>query len=346
MKKQFSIILVFLLIAALLTGCSAKTKKADSYDSGYYYAEPAEYAMADSAAGSGYGRTYVMTEAAEEEAAPAPNAKGAKAEAGTQPTGRKIIRNADLSLQTREYDTFMADLEGRIAACGGYIESSYTSGNSYSSRKTLRSAELVVRIPSDRLDGFLDGVCTIGNVLYKNVYSSDVTASYVDTEARLSALRTERDTLMELLGRAEKMEDVIVIYDRISEVTYEIESYESRLRTYDDQISYSTVSVSVKEVEREKVVEKEGTWEEIGRRIRENLEDIGSGLREFFIWFVSSLPRLVIWVLVCLAVYLIVRAIVRKRRRKKAEKKDKPAPKAPAKPAEKADKPEKTAENP
>ena len=75
--------------------------------------------------------------------------------------------------------------------------------------------------------------------------------NYVDTETHLAALRTEQESLMRILADAETVEDLIAVQSRLSEVRYEIESYESVLRTYDDQIAMSTVTLRVQEVERE-----------------------------------------------------------------------------------------------
>lgn len=326
MRKSFKKILPFLLILALLAGCSARSPKAER--NGYAAVKqktsssvPAEYGLAAGAADMGYDMYYETAEEAAVNGVEAPAAAPEPGAISAFPANRKIIRNADLSLQTREYDTFITELESRITSNGGYIESSYANGNSYSSRRNLRSVNLTARIPAEKLDSFLNGVCAMGNVLNKSVYSNDVTASYVDTEARLKALRTERDTLMGLLEKAEKTEDVIAIYERISEVTYEIESYESRMRTFDDQIAYSTVHLFVEEVERETVVVEETAWQEIARRLGENLQDIGEGCREFFVAFVSVLPSLVLAALIILVLFIIVRAIVRKSRKKAEQKK-------------------------
>ena len=138
-----------------------------------------------------------------------------------------------------------------------------------------------------------------GNVTYRNIYTDDVTLSYVDTESHLKALRTEQETLLGLLEKAETVENIIAIQSRLSEVRYEIESYESRLRTYDDQIDYSTVYLNVSEVERETQVKEETPGEEISRRLSQNWEDLKEDVKRFGINFVSDLPYILVWV-VCL----------------------------------------------
>jgi flagellar hook-basal body complex protein FliE len=170
----------------------------------------------------------------------------------------------------------MENLNRSILTVGGYVEASSISGNSYN-RNRMRSADITARIPAEQLDAFCDQVSDLGNVTYKNLYTRDVTLTYVDLESHVKALRTEQQTLMDLLAKAEKVEDIILIQNRLSDVLYEIESYESTLRTFDDQITYSSVHLSIQEVARETTVEKETAAQEIARRFKENWEDVKEG---------------------------------------------------------------------
>ena len=136
---------------------------------------------------------------------------------------------------------------------------------------------------------------------------------------------TEQERLIELLEKAESMEDIITIESRLSEVRYELQSYESTLRTYDNKVNYSTVSVDIREVERITKVEKERTFfEEIQYRLENNFYDIGQSLRSFAIWFISSLPYLLIWAVVIFLAVRLVRKIFWKKPffRKRKNKQD------------------------
>ena len=68
-----------------------------------------------------------------------------------------------------------------------------------------------------------------------------MTLQYVDTESRLYRVRTEQESLLRLMEQAEQLEDVIAVQGRLTEVNYEIQSYESRLRAMDNQVTYSTL---------------------------------------------------------------------------------------------------------
>lgn len=336
MKKIFiAIIAAALILALALTGCSGKSSyEAQTADAAYNMdytipaaapAEPEAYAYDD------YYEEPMAFEAT-----------GSAAEVGTNVIGnapnRKIIKNADLSMETLTFEDFLKELDAHILACGGYIEASSVNGNT-GNKKRLRIAEYTVRVPAQNLERFLELVGEKSNVTHKHIYTNDVTMSYMDIESRLTALRTEYDQLLKLLEKAELIEDIITLQERLSEVNYRIESYESQKRSYDDLITYSTVNIYLSEVERETPVVEETPSEEIARRFAESLSDVGEGLSEFGIGFVSNLPEILLWVTILAIPGGIVVLIItgKKRRATRAQKK---AQKKAAKLAQKESSPE------
>ena len=226
---------------------------------------------------------------------------------GVESSEQKLIKTVSLTMETREFDTLLENIQAKTAECGGYVESSEISGLSYYNTKGYRYAWMTLRIPAGRLDEFITVVSGLGNVTSKNESVQDVTLQYVDVESHIAALETEESRLLELMEQAESMEDIITIESRLSEIRYELQSYESRLRTYDNQVDYSTVTVSIDEVDRETVIEEDpGFFGEIRMRLSDNFYEIGQGLRNFGVWFISSLPYLV---LICAAVWIVVRLL-------------------------------------
>ncbi len=234
--------------------------------------------------------------------------------------GRKIIRDAQLEVQSLDFDAFLAGVTQRINELGGYVESNSVTGQSYTSGKSMRSARLVARIPAEKLDEFLTAVDGMGNVISREEGLSDVTDTYVDIEARLASLRTEYDTLLGLLEKAESLEDIITLQDRLTDVRYQLESYEARLRSYDSQIAFSTVSMSIREVERETPVEEESFGEEVRRRFGESLEDVGDGARSFAAWFLGELPQIFVWLMLLVVLPLVIVLICVKSAKRRAAK--------------------------
>lgn len=311
MKRSVLIIAaVMLSMLMVLSGCS----KAQNYS-------PVRKAAYDS-----------YNESLNGEPMPAPADNAPSSTVNSDPLiNRKIIRNASLSIETLEFDKFVSAINEKVNALGGYVQSNvvrnrssyYVSGSGKNRELYLRSAEMVFRIPAEKLDEFLSAADGLGNVTSRNETVSDVTESYVDVEARLKSLRTEYDTLLELLSRAENLEEIIMLQDRLTNVRYEIESYEARLRSYDSQIEFSTVSIDLTEVERETAVAEESFSEETSRRFRESLEDVGEGFRDFAAWFIGNLPHILVFLFfaVCIPlviVLIIVGSVKRRRKRRKA----------------------------
>lgn len=233
--------------------------------------------------------------------------------------GRKLIRTVSLSLETKEFDSVLTNLSTKTTELGGYIETSSVNGNSYSHHST-RYASYVIRIPADKLNEFVEVVSELGNVTQKNESVEDVTLRYIDVESHKKALETEQERLLELLSKAENMEEILTIESKLSDIRYEIENYESQLKTMDNQIDYSTVSVYVDEVERVTDTGEKGSFEEIKERFGNSLYVVARGIRGLVIGILGSLPILIVCGGVIAVVVIVVRKILKKRNMRKEDR--------------------------
>ena len=305
MKKHLSLILALTLLLTLLAGCGSSGSTA-SYDSGMV-----EYAMSDEVA-----------------MAPAEGAalKNDTADTGSAalPESRKWIVTVNLTAETEDLDALRTALDEKIAAFQGYVEAQNVyNGSAYQSSRRYRSANLTIRIPADSIDGFLQDVGGIANIVRQNKSIEDVTLNYVATESRLKALETEETRLLELLAQAENMSDLLEIEARLSEVRSELENYASQKRLYDNQIDYATVYLAIEEVQEYPPVEEPTLWERISKGFRDNLEGVGDDLLDVLVWFIVSLPYLVVFAVVITIIVLVVKRIRRRRVAKKAAKQPK-----------------------
>ena len=232
---------------------------------------------------------------------------------------RKRIFYVSINGETEEFDKCVALIKQNLAACGGYIQkASVFGGGGYGSTRT---AEFVLRVPADRLDEFRQTVGSTVTVRNESEHVDDVTADYTDTESRLATLRTEQETLLGLLEKANTMDEILMIRSRLTEVTSDIEAFEARLRTYDALIDYSTVTLTVSEVERITVKEEKSTFGRIGENLTETLHDIGTFFTELFVWFVSALPVLLLIALFVGAILWIIFGSIHHAKKKKARRK-------------------------
>lgn len=241
---------------------------------------------------------------------------GAGPEEPAEPqTGRKLIRNIYLDVETLEFDTLVSELQKQTDILGGYVERSSISGSSYYYEDT-RYADLTLRIPKDRTDEFLEKIGKSANITSRSENVEDITLTYVDTESHVKALRTEEEQLLKILETAESVEDIMSIQSRLSEVRYQLESYASRLKTYDNQVDYDTVTLYVREVTKETPTEKLSIWQQMKEGFADSLIAISKGFRDVCIWFVAHIPYFIILFVVVLA----ITAVVKKRNKKKNNK--------------------------
>lgn len=209
-----------------------------------------------------------------------------------QTTGRKLIRNVDLWAETEDFDGLLRSIHEQVASLSGYVEQSDVSGSSiqYDSRPSRRHASITARIPADRLDSFLQVVEDQANVTERSETTTDVTLQYSDLESRKKTLTTEQERIWALLEKADTLEAVIALEERLSEIRYQLESMESQLKLYDNQVDYSTVSIRISEVA---VYTPTGS-QSVGTRIRDgfkrNLSSVKTTVVDLFVLVASTLP--------------------------------------------------------
>ena len=294
MKSRIYLLAVLLSVSMTVAGCGASSKETAAsapmtMDMAAVTEEAVEESMEmETAAGSVTTNTEI-SEAAQ--------------------VNRKLIRTFDINIQTKEFDNVLSGIQTKVQELGGYIEQSSLDGGSEYYSSYNRYSYMTVRIPSDKLDNFVETVKASANVTYISESTEDITLKYVDTESRKIALETERDRLLELLEKAETVEDIITIEGRLSEVRYQLESYASQLRTYDNQVDYSTVYINISEVDRETKAEPKTFWEEVAEEFGDSLYGIERDCKNFAIWFLGSSPYIVLWAIVIGVVVLIIKVI-------------------------------------
>ena len=305
MRKLTALVLSLLLIFSLCA-CGSSAKGSSS---GYYAASapaaapvPAPAAQANGfyADEAAYDMEYPMEA---EEAGFGLSGSTAKTESGKEApeaNPEKIIYSADATVETTEFDKSIAALEQLLADCGGFVESSSVNGNNYydSARGNVsrRTANYTLRIPSAKFSGVMNSLETLGNVPYTYMYTENVTAQYYDVEARMKAYEKQEERLLEMMDLAENVEDIITIEDKLTDVRYRIDSLQSSLNNWDRRVSYSTLSLTVKEVQvyTPETVTKITYGERLVNAFKDSLAGTGRFFQNLLIFLVSILPAVVI----------------------------------------------------
>lgn len=298
MKKQcfnrrYAAAAVAMAAALLMNGCGA-SKNTSSYMAETTAAGAYDMAVQETAAGN-----YTSEEVAE---------SGLTSDSGgmtVQPVGRKLIRNANMDVETSDFDNLMNIITGQITALGGYTQESSVSGSGKmrGNEPTRRYASVTARIPQEKLDAFITAVEQNGNITNRYESTSDVTLQYSDLESRKKSLTVEQDRIWALLEKADTLEAVITLESRLSEIRYELESMESQLRLYDNQVEYSTVTLSIQEVTTFTPTAPETLGQRIQNGFSKNAGAMADFLTNFLIWLITSSP---IWIPFAIIIGLIL----------------------------------------
>ena len=236
-------------------------------------------------------------------------------------TQRKLIRKIYLSTETEDMDPLLAAIDSKVSALGGYMESRevYT-GSRYASYDSRRHADLVIRIPKDKLDEFVAHVGKESNITSSNETSDDVTLTYVAVQSRMTALQKEEARLLELIDKAANLSELLELEKRLTEVRTDLENVTSQLLLYDNLVDYGTVHISIQEVQKLTPTVEPGFWTRLTNSFTDSVCELWSFLKELTIFTVAAAPWLLTLTAPFIVVLLIVLLIVRKNRKTKVKK--------------------------
>ena len=164
---------------------------------------------------------------------------------------RKIIKTANVSAETKEFDNAIAYLEALCTAKGAYIESSSVRGRSINSKYNYRYANYTIRIPAEKLDEFTSELGGTLNIVSSSSNADEVTSTYYDIKSRIEVLELQKASLQEMYDNFTDYKDInslLSLQDKLFDVIAEIESYQTCIKLYDDQVAYSTLHLSISEV--------------------------------------------------------------------------------------------------
>ena len=227
---------------------------------------------------------------APESASPAPPVAGDELKA-PETVGPMIAQTASLSIVATNYEEASAAIERLAAAHGGYVEK-LTAKAQTGSASGLSAA---LRIPAKQLDGFLADLRKLGHVEEESRENEEVSAQYVDLQARLKSARATEQRLIELLGtRTGKLSEVLDAERELARIRGEIESMQGQNAILVHRVTYATVQVELSEEYRERLgTTSKGT--KIWNALVEGLGNLEDGAVAALIFLLAYGPSILFW---------------------------------------------------
>ncbi len=228
---------------------------------------------------------------------------------------RKIIKTYHISLETKSYETARDAIIAAANTFGGYIsDSSEKDSVTYEGKKD-RYATFTVRVPSEKVDEYVEAISQNASVLSKNLSTEDITTSYYDLEAQLESLLEQQARIEKLMDEATNFSYLLQLEDKLTGIRTQINSINKQIQIYDKSVALSFVHITLDEVvEYTEIVEEDPSF---GARIAEafvgTFQNFWNFCQELVIVAVWLLPGIII---IGVAVPVIV-VLARRRDKKK-----------------------------
>ena len=291
--------LLVILFASLLFACNnAKAPETEPSQINFKSSEPADRLMNAPAA--------LETSAAPEN--PSTNATGepipAQAQTAPSTVQKRIIKDGTMRIKTADMPASKKRFDALLKSLNAYYELEDLQNNDAEIRY-----ELKIRIPAENFEKLISSIEGGGDeITGKNIQARDVTEEYLDIATRLENKRVYMKRYQELLGKAQKIEDILAIDENIRTLQEEIESSEGRLKYLNDQVAFSTLNVTL--FKAKEFIYKPKQQDKFTERIKSAFSNGWSTLVNLVVGLFGIWP----WLILLFVVYRFVRKMVKNSR--------------------------------
>jgi len=157
---------------------------------------------------------------------------------------RKIVRTSVLELSVKSPADAAEQIRLIADGMGGYVETAQIGGT-----KEVPTADLTIRVPADRFEDAKASIRKLGvRIESEKTNAQDVTRQYVDMEARLRNLRAEEAQYLTIMKSAYKVDDMLAVSQKLSEVRSEIEQQQAEFQTLSKQVETVAITIALRPI--------------------------------------------------------------------------------------------------
>jgi Domain of unknown function (DUF4349) len=302
-KRAGAALGVVMLVA--LAGCSQDKSTADTMASAplaQFSAETTASAAAETAEAAVAERQMKVVP---EEAAPLDGSGGAQPSGGsaipvTPQTGAQIKR-AELTVQltSAQFRAGVAQATQLPGSVGGFVQSSQVSGGAPidDKRNEPRFAVVVMRVPSVRFDDVRGRLGGLGKLTSENISGEEVSAQLVDMQARMTSLLLQEEAYKKLFNAATKIQDIITVQERLTEVRTQIEQISAQKANLGNQVAMSTITLNLQEknnaddaATKPTAKKEKGFSDQVSQSWKNGTKALGNVLTALVVVFVALAP--------------------------------------------------------
>ncbi|MDO4466130.1 MAG: DUF4349 domain-containing protein [Bacillota bacterium] len=155
----------------------------------------------------------------------------------------KLIITSTIEMETLNLDEVIQKINTFTKSNDGYTQYS----NIYKDYLNQRIYSATIRVPSESFDQYIVSIKELANVTSYSQSVDDITEEYFDIEARIDSLEAEKKRVTEFYEKAQTVEELTTVEQRLSEIDYELNSYKNQKKNFDTLTNYSTLNIYVQE---------------------------------------------------------------------------------------------------
>ena len=228
---------------------------------------------------------------------------------------RMVIKNADLTIVVKDPVAKMQAISTLATNLGGYVVSSNTSQSYVSDGSKVPEGTIMIRVPQEKLAEALEQIkAEVVEVQNDTLSGQDVTKEYTDLSSQLKNLQATEKKLTEIMDKAEKTEDVLAVFNQLTQIRGQIEVIVGQMKYYEQSAAMSAISVRILAEKTIKPIDVIG-WRPEGqvRDAIQALVNFFQGFVDFLIWLVLFfLPVVIVLLLLGLLLWRVGKWVWRK----------------------------------
>ena len=203
-------------------------------------------------------------------------------------TEKKIINRANFQIEVEDYDVAYNKIISFATDVGGYVSDSKIEV----SDKGVKNGFINIRIPADKFYNVLPNVETLGKIEERVISGEDVSEKYVDIQSRLENAKKQEQRFLEILQKAENVEEILKVEQELNRIREQIEIYTGQIRYMDNLVALSTIIVRLHEPKA--LVETSSLWDKLIQTIKQIINAFLNSIKAILIWFAAWLPYFII----------------------------------------------------
>lgn len=219
---------------------------------------------------------------------------------------KKIIKNASLELEVKDFGVFNSQVNTIAVKYGGYLAEEHLESSDYK-----KQSRITIRVPVEMFDAaVVDLGSNAQKILAKNITSKDVTGEVVDTRSRLESRKMARLRYLELMKQAKNMEEVFLVQKEVDNIQAEIEAAAGRVDYLTHSAAYSTIELTYFQILNPDLQRDKERAPSFGDRV---FDALGAGFKWVGDLVVVLLTLWPLWVIVGITLYGVKRYVRRQR---------------------------------